>query len=79
MESGMLKKTLGPALCGALLLALAGCSGDKDLEKPVEAPEIANSIDVQEIWSHSLGSSDSAEFYSRLAPAVSGGDRKSVV
>ena len=69
----MLKKTLGPALCGALLLALAGCSGDKDLEKPVEAPEIANSIDVQEIWSHSLGSSDSAEFYSRLAPAVSGG------
>ena len=73
MESGMLKKTLGPALCGALLLALAGCSGDKDLEKPVEAPEIANSIDVQEIWSHSLGSSDSAEFYSRLAPAVSGG------
>ncbi len=55
-------------LCGAALLT--ACSSNKDLAKPVEAPEVSNSIDASEIWSDSLGGSEG--FYSRLAPAVSG-------
>ena len=65
----MSKKALVLSLmCGAALLC--ACSSDKDLAKPVEAPEVRNSIDASEIWSDSLGGSEG--FYSRLAPAVSG-------
>lgn len=55
-------------LCGAALLS--ACSSDKDLAKPVEAPEVSNSIQADEAWTASLGGSEG--FFSRLAPAVSG-------
>ncbi|MGN0909356.1 MAG: PQQ-binding-like beta-propeller repeat protein [Succinivibrio sp.] len=55
-------------LCGAALLS--ACSSNKDLAKPVEAPEVANAIEADEAWTASLGGSEG--FFSRLAPAVAG-------
>lgn len=51
-------------------LLLCSCWGNKDLEEPVEAPEIGNRLGVHEAWSDSAGGSD--EMFSQLSPAVMG-------
>lgn len=65
----MFKRTLALALIPAAIL-LSACSGNKDLAEPVEAPEIDNRFDVQQVWSDSTGGTQGV--YSKLGPAVVG-------
>ncbi len=65
----MLRNKLLIAIPLSLILC-AGCSGNKDLFAPVEAPEIDDVIDVDSVWSDSIGGS--GKFFSTLTPAVSG-------
>lgn len=65
----MFKRTLALALIPAALL-LSACSGNKDLAQPVEAPEVDNRFDVQEVWSDSTGGTQGV--FSKLGPAVLG-------
>ena len=52
-------------------LMLTGCSGlfEKDVVKIAPVPEFDNKVEIQELWSKSVGSG-SGTWYSLLAPAV---------
>lgn len=52
------------------MLALFGCSGSEDLYAPVEAPEIVNSFEPQEIFDVSSGGVD--KYFSIISPAFVG-------
>lgn len=58
-------------LLAAPLLAILciGCA-NKDVDAPVEAPEIENRFDIENLWSTSTGGVD--EFFSQMQPSVLG-------
>ena len=66
----MTMKAVVLALFGGAALLLNACSSDKDLAKPVEAPEIDNAFEADELWTASLGGNEG--FFSKLGPAISG-------
>ncbi len=49
------------------LLVLAGCSNEVDVYQPVPAPIVENKINVQLVWSRSVGSGV-GRYYSQLTP-----------
>ena len=50
---------------------LFGCSNNKDLYAPVEAPEVENRFELDKLWSSSVGGV--GDFYSQLSPSFAGG------
>ncbi|MCR5084366.1 MAG: outer membrane protein assembly factor BamB [Succinivibrionaceae bacterium] len=61
----------GLVAVSAMALAVVGCSGNKDLYAPVEAPEIASAFSLERVWSASAGKV--GKFATRLTPALEGG------
>lgn len=57
------------ALLAALLLAMVGCSSDKEVDPPAELVDIRQTRDVQRLWSVGLGG-DSERLRLALRPAV---------
>lgn len=66
----MLKRSLALSFLSLGVLLISACSGNKDLAEPVEAPEINNRIEVEQVWSMRTGGTD--DKYSKLGPAVLG-------
>lgn len=62
------KKLLCLLALSAITLGIAGCSNNKDLYAPVEAPEIDNLFEPGYAWSESTQGVD--EFYSQLVPCI---------
>ena len=60
---------LGAALVlGAVVIALAACSGSSRVRKPADLVTVTNQFDLQPVWSTSIGSSESFNFH----PVVAG-------
>ena len=68
-EMKRLPMRLGAALVlGAVVIALAACSGSSRVRKPADLVTVTNQFDVQPVWSTSIGSSESFNFH----PVVAG-------
>lgn len=67
------KLTVGWRLLAAALLlaALAACDKDKDVEPPAELVDFKESVNIQKVWSISLGGGDEV-MRDGLAPAAEG-------
>lgn len=66
----MFKRSLVLALVPAAMLLVNACSGNKDLAEPAKVPEISNRIEVEQVWSRSVGGTDG--LYSKLGPQTIG-------
>ena len=59
---------LGAALVlGAVVIALAACSGSSRVRKPADLVTVTNQFDLQPVWSTSIGSSESFNFHPIVA------------
>ena len=68
-EMQRLPMRLGAALVlGAVVIALAACSGSSRVRKPADLVTVTNQFDLQPVWSTSIGSSESFNFH----PVVAG-------
>ena len=68
-EMKRLPMRLGAALVlGAVVIALAACSGSSRVRKPADLVTVTNQFDLQPVWSTSIGSSESFNFH----PVVAG-------
>ncbi|OJI05568.1 outer membrane protein assembly factor BamB [Polynucleobacter sp. MWH-Adler-W8] len=67
-EMKRLPMRLGAALVlGAVVIALAACSGSSRVRKPAELVTVTNQFDLQPVWSTSIGSSESFNFHPIVA------------
>ena len=67
-EMKRLPMRLGTALVlGAVVIALAACSGSSRVRKPAELVTVTNQFDLQPVWSTSIGSSESFNFHPIVA------------
>ena len=67
-EIKRLPMRLGAALVlGAVVIALAACSGSSRVRKPAELVTVTNQFDLQPVWSTSIGSSESFNFHPIVA------------
>ena len=67
-EMKHLPMRLGAALVlGAVVIALAACSGSSRVRKPAELVTVTNQFDLQPVWSTSIGSSESFNFHPIVA------------
>ena len=67
-EIRRLSMRIGAALVlGAVVIALAACSGSSRVRKPAELVTVTNQFDLQPVWSTSIGSSESFNFHPIVA------------
>ena len=67
-EIKRLPMRLGAALVlGAVVIALAACSGSSRVRKPADLVTVTNQFDLQPVWSTSIGSSESFNFHPIVA------------
>ncbi|MBU3541209.1 outer membrane protein assembly factor BamB [Polynucleobacter sp. UB-Tiil-W10] len=67
-EMKRLPMRIGTALVlGAVVIALAACSGSSRVRKPAELGAVTNQFDLQPVWSTSIGSSESFNFHPIVA------------
>ncbi|MBU3638956.1 MULTISPECIES: outer membrane protein assembly factor BamB [unclassified Polynucleobacter] len=67
-EIKRLPMCLGAALVlGAVVIALAACSGSSRVRKPADLVTVTNQFDLQPVWSTSIGSSESFNFHPIVA------------
>ena len=67
-EMKRLPMRLGAALVlGAVVIALAACSGSSRVRKPADLVTVTNQFDLQPVWSTSIGSSESFNFHPIVA------------
>ncbi|MEA9604238.1 outer membrane protein assembly factor BamB [Polynucleobacter sp. JS-JIR-II-c23] len=67
-EMKRLPMRLGSALVlGAVVIALAACSGSSRVRKPADLVTVTNQFDLQPVWSTSIGSSESFNFHPIVA------------
>ena len=67
-EMKRLPMRLGTALVlGAVVIALAACSGSSRVRKPADLVTVTNQFDLQPVWSTSIGSSESFNFHPIVA------------
>ena len=67
-EMKHLPMRLGAALVlGAVVIALAACSGSSRVRKPADLVTVTNQFDLQPVWSTSIGSSESFNFHPIVA------------
>ena len=67
-EMKRLPMRLGAALVlGAVVIALAACSGSSRVRKPADLVTVTNQFDLQSVWSTSIGSSESFNFHPIVA------------
>ena len=67
-EMKRLPMRLGAALVlGAVVIALAACSGSSRVRKPADLVTVTNQFDLQPVWSTSIGSSESFNFHPMVA------------
>ena len=67
-EMKRLPMRIGTALVlGAVVIALAACSGGSRVRKPAELGAVTNQFDLQPVWSTSIGSSESFNFHPIVA------------
>ncbi|MBU3602918.1 outer membrane protein assembly factor BamB [Polynucleobacter sp. AP-Kaivos-20-H2] len=68
-EIRRLSMRIGASLVlGAVVIALAACSGSSRVRKPADLVTVTNQFDLQSVWSTSIGSSESFNFH----PVVAG-------
>ncbi|MEA9602320.1 outer membrane protein assembly factor BamB [Polynucleobacter sp. MG-28-Ekke-A2] len=67
-EIKRLPMCLGAALVlGAVVIALAACSGSSRVRKPADLVTVTKQFDLQPVWSTSIGSSESFNFHPIVA------------